>query len=247
MNISIGLQLYTLREETEKDFIGTLEKVVEIGYKGVEFAGYGGISCEKMKTVLERLGLKAIGSHVAMDTLESGLDEAIYYNLTIGCPNIVLPCPKCETIDDFFNAFTTYESIGKRCKEKGLQFCYHNHADEFNTREGEYFLDILFKRTDKDLVKAEIDTFWVQYAGIDPVQYIKKYSGRCPLLHIKDMKDMVGKKYTEIGKGIIDIRGITEVAADIGAEWLIVEQDECEGFALDSVRISYENLKRILL
>lgn len=247
MNMPIGLQLFSLREETERDFIGTLEKVAEIGYKGIEFSGYGDISAVKMKAVLDGLGLEAWSSQASIDKLQNQLDELLEYNLTIGSRYLVLPSSGCNTIEDFLNSFKLYESIGRKCKENEIQFCYHNHSGEFFTYEGEYLFDLLLKRTNPDFLKAEIDVFWVKHAGIDPAGYIKKHAGRCPLIHLKDMESLDTKDYTEIGNGILDIGGIAEVALKSGAERLIVEQDECRGAALESVKVSFENLKRILI
>lgn len=247
MKIPVAVQLYTLREETSKDFIGTLEKVAEIGYKGVEFAGYGNLTASQMKSCLDRLGLKPAGSHVGIDLLTNNLDEVIEYNLEIENPYIVCPWAKYETMEEYLEAAHLFNTIGEKCRKKGLQFCYHNHAHEFKVFNGVYGLDILFSETDPELVKAEIDTYWVQYAGIDPVEYIKKYSGRCPLIHQKDMEAGEGRGFAEVGNGIMDIESIYKASVEIGAQWFIVEQDECKRPAMESVRISYENLRNMNL
>jgi sugar phosphate isomerase/epimerase len=243
--LPIALQLYTVREESQKDFIGTLEKVAEMGYEGVEFAGYGGLKASELKKVLDRTGLKAAGSHVGIELLKKDLNGVLEYSLEIGNKYIVCPGVPYKSKEDYIEMAKFFNEVGERCKEKGLIFCYHNHAHEFEIYDGEYGLDILFKNTDKESVKAEIDVYWVKYAGVDPLEYLKKFSGRLPLIHLKDM-DGKDRSNTEIGNGIIDFKKIVKVAEENGVEWLIVEQDECKRSPLESAKISLENLRRIL-
>ena len=242
MSLPIALQLYTLREETEKDFIGTLEKVAEMGYVGVEFAGFGDISADVMRSELERLGLKAAGSHTAKDSLIYDLNDVIEYNQKIGNKFVVCPYDRYGSMDDLAAAAELYNNVGSKLKKNGIQFCYHNHSHEFERFGGKYALDILYSLTDPDLLKAEIDTYWVSYANVDPVGYLKKFPGRCPLVHLKDMGTDRGM--TEIGEGMIDIKGLIKVSGEVGASWLIVEQDLCKRSPLESVKISIDNLKK---
>lgn len=245
MSIPVAVQLYTLRDETAKDFVGVLEKVAQIGYTGVEFAGYGDMTAVQMKGHLDRLGLKAAGSHVGLDLLKNKLDEVIEYNLEIGNKYLVCPWAKFETKEEWIEFAHFLNSVGEKCKVKGLQVGYHNHAHEFISYDGEYALDIIFRETDPELVVAEIDTYWVQHAGIDPVGYIKKYAGRLPLVHQKDMEAGEAKGFTEVGNGIMDIKAIYNTSKDLGAQWFIVEQDKCNRPQIESVTISFENLKKM--
>jgi sugar phosphate isomerase/epimerase len=247
MSIPIALQLYTLRQETEKDFIGTLKKVSELGYKGVEFAGFGGYSALELKSYLEAFGLKAVGAHTGIESLKNNLEEIIEYNLQLGNKYIVCPWASFENKEDYVKMADLLKQIGKKLKDAGLQLCYHNHAHELQSFEGEYGLDILYGSVDEPLLKAEIDTYWVAYAGLNPVEYVAKYSGRTPLLHIKDMENSEKRDFAEIGTGTIDIKAIAEQAEKNGTEWLIVEQDMCKREPLESVRISIENLKEMNL
>ena len=188
MSIPVAVQLYTLRDEMARDFTGTLAKLAETGYKGVEFAGYGGLTADLMKNHLDRLGLKAVGSHVGIDLLKNQLDEQIEYNLEIGNNYIVCPWAKFDSRAEWVEFAGFLNRVGEKCREKGICLCYHNHAQELELYNGEYALDILFKETDPEFLKAEIDTYWIQYAGIDPIEYMKKYAGRTPLVHQKDME-----------------------------------------------------------
>jgi sugar phosphate isomerase/epimerase len=244
MGLPVALQLYTVRDETSKDFRGTLEKVAEMGYQGVEFAGFGDIPAAEMKELLERLNLKAAGSHTGKDMLAEKMDEIIEYNLGIGNKYVLCAHDKYDSKEGWLEAAKFYGSVGKKLKDNGLQFGYHNHAHEFVKYDGEYALDILYSHTDPDIVKTEIDVYWAYYAGVDPAAYIRKYTGRCPLVHLKDMR-ADDRDFAEIGEGIIDIRSIIEVSEKAGTEWIVVEQDTCRRPSLESAKISIKNIMKM--
>lgn len=247
MNIPVAVQLYTLREETEIDFVGTLKKVAEIGYKGVEFAGFGGFKASELKAILLNLGLKPAGAHIGIEELSNNLNEIIAYNLELGNRYIVCPYANFENKEAYINMAAELDKIGKKLKSVGLELCYHNHAHEFTSYDGEYGLDIIYKGTEAENLKAEVDTYWVAYAGLDPAEYLKKYALRTPLVHIKDMENSENRDFTEIGNGILDIKAIAKQAIENEAEWLIVEQDVCKRPTLESVKISFESLKKMEL
>jgi sugar phosphate isomerase/epimerase len=241
--------MYTLREEVKKDLLGTLEKVAAIGYTGVEFFGgvFGGLKASKLKKELDRLGLEAVAAHTNVTQLKDNIEEVMDYNLEIGNSNIVVPWAKYGSRQDFVDMAKFCNEIGQKCKNKGLQLYYHNHAAEFEKFDGEYGLDIIFRETDAELLKAEIDTYWVQHAGVNPLEYIKKNSGRCNLIHLKDMEAGEGKDFAEVGNGIMDIKSIITTAKENGVKHFIVEQDVCKRPAFESVKISYDNLKKLNL
>ncbi|MEJ6950442.1 sugar phosphate isomerase/epimerase family protein [Natronospora cellulosivora (SeqCode)] len=244
MALPIALQLYTVREETKNDFLATLEKVAELGYQGVEFAGFGDIDASVMKAHLDRLGLKAVGSHTAIDLLENELDDVINYNLTIGNSYITVPYAEYKSKEDFLSMAEKLNEWGNILKEKGLTLCYHNHDQEFEAFDGEYGLDLMYENVDSDLLKVELDIYWVKKAALDPVDYLSKYSQRTPLVHLKDMDAETGV-FAEVGEGVIDIQAIIKQANKGAAEWLIVEQDICQRPALESIEISINNLKKM--
>ena len=142
--MNIGLQMYTLRDETAQDFRGTLRKVAELGYEGVEFAGYGDIPAEEMKTLLQELGLKAIGSHVGLHLLRADLQKEIDYLKTIGAKYMMCPYVAEEDrkdAEDWKNLFSFLEEVGAEARKQGLIFGYHNHAFEFEAEvEGQFVL-----------------------------------------------------------------------------------------------------------
>lgn len=243
MSIPVALQLYTVRDETAKDFTRTLENVAKIGYAGVEFAGFGNVAAGDMKKTLDALGLKAMGSHTGKDLVFDRLDEVIEYNKIIGNKYVIIPYDRYESKEQWLNAIERYESAGRILKKEGLVLCYHNHAHEFETYDGECILDMIFSKIRADHLLMELDTYWVHFAGVDPLKYLNKYKGRCPLVHIKDMR-ADDRDTAEVGEGIIDIKAIIAASEKAGAEWFIVEQDRTRISSLDSARISYENLKK---
>lgn len=246
MKIPIAIQLYTLREDTSKDFIGTLEKVASLGYDGVEFAGYGDIAADKMKSHLDRLGLKVAGSHVSLEDLTTKLNEIINYNIKIKNKNIILCWSKWENENELNELTDKLKDIATKLKEKGLNLYYHNHDHEFELIHNKFGLDQLYSSLDESLLKMELDTHWVRRAGIDPVEYMKKYGHRCSLVHIKDMIDVDGEKdFAAIGEGTMNISAIIDTANKIGAKWVIVENDAPKPNGIENVTISINNLKKM--
>jgi sugar phosphate isomerase/epimerase len=243
--LPIGLQLYTLRDALGEDFAGTIRKVAEIGYAGVEIAGFGGHTAPELKRLLDDNNLRVAGNHVGIDQLEGSIAQVIDENLTLANQYVVVPWIDKEKyggaggyakLGDVLNGF------GETLQSHGLTLCYHNHAFEFEKQDGEYGLDILYANSDPALVKAEIDTYWVLTGGEDPVAYVTKYSGRVPLMHIKD-RDPRDGHFAEVGTGDLPLDGLVEAANKIGTEWLLVEQDVCRRDPLESVTISFNNLK----
>lgn len=242
--IPVALQLYTVRDETARDFAGTIRRVAEIGYPAVEFAGYGDLDADAMKSLLDETGLRAASTHVGFAALDSDLDAQIDYALTIGCQYLVLPYldrNQYSNADAFRALAPRLNEIGRRCKERGLGFAYHNHDFEFAGGAGNYGLDALLDATDPALVGSELDVYWAAYAGADPVAYLRSRAGRIPLVHLKDMSPE--RTFTEVGDGTLDMAAIRAAAAEGGARWFIVENDQPRMASLESARRSLENLK----
>lgn len=247
--MGIGLQLYTLRDVTAVDFEGTLRKVAAMGYEGVEFAGYGGIEAERMRDLLQELGLKAIGSHIGLPLLEGNLENEIAYLKTIGAKYAICPWlpPEARDAAAWRSHLTKFEQYGKRFREEGIVFAYHNHEFEFEVElDGQIVFDALYERISPEYLQVEMDIGWVQYSGIDPVSYIKKYAGRLPLLHLKDFRGgEKGKQIdtVELGRGDLPLQPVIAAASESSVEWIIVEQDVCANPPMESVATSMEWLK----
>ncbi len=244
--MQIGLQMYTLRNEAERDFAGTLRSVANVGYQGVEFAGYGGYKAAELKKLLDELNLTAIGAHVSYARLKDHLEAEAEYVQTLGCRNLIVPyLDDALRKDDeaWKQVAAQLEIIGEQCANRGMRLFYHNHDFEFRQKAaGTTAFDFLFGAVPASVLHMELDACWVHYGGYDPVGYIEKYEGRLPLVHFKDMKTLAGGKAqtVELGSGEIELERIAEAARRAGAEWLIVEQDECQNPPLDSVTTSFD-------
>lgn len=242
--LPIAVQMYTLRDETEKDFIGTLRKVAKIGYAGAEFAGYGNLSAKELKTVLDDLGLKPAGAHVGIEEYEANLAGVIDFQLEIG--NKFIACPwlaeeRRKNGADWKQLAEKLSAFGQEFAKHGITLCYHNHDFEFQRFDGQYGLDILYGNSDPKYLQAELDLYWVKKGGEDPTEYVKKFSGRLPLLHIKDMA--TDGSFAEFGNGTLNWDTIIPAAQQAGTQWYIVEQDVCTRPCLESVEISFRNLQ----
>ncbi|MBM7703532.1 sugar phosphate isomerase/epimerase family protein [Metabacillus iocasae] len=248
-HIPIALQLYTLRKETEQDFIGTLEKVAALGYEGVEFAGYGGLEASELKRVLDRLELKAVSSHVSIEELEENLDQVIEYQQGIGSTYIVCPYlpPERRTEDDYRQLISLLNHVGKRCANEGLTLLYHHHDFELvRFPDGRTPLEMILNETNPEWVKAEFDVYWLTISGERPVEWLTKYQGRTPVVHLKDMTVDDRKTFAKLGTGGVDLDAIVQQGSSSTIKWWIVEQDKCEGSALESVGESIRYLKTLL-
>lgn len=241
----ISLQLYSVNDETQKDFIGTIKKVAAMGYKGVEFAGFFGTPAAELRSVLDGLGLKSVASHTSMELLKNNLAEVIEYNKKIGTDHIICPWWKLESYEDCRSTAHFFNEAAKMISSEGMKLGYHNHEHEFRLIDGRYALDLLLEMTDPELFTLQADVYWVEYAGVDPIQYIKKHGSRCKVLHLKDMNSKPEKGQTEVGNGIINIKGIIEEGMNVGTQWFTVEQEEFKNSSLEGVQAGLENIKKM--
>ena len=249
MKFPIALQLYSVRDDMEKDFYGTLEKVKALGYEGVEFAGLFNEKAEDIKKKLSELQLTPISAHVPYyDMLENPVEVLKDYK-EIGCKYVVVPylTEECRPgTDGFTDTVKGIRKIGEAAKELGLQLLYHNHDFEFIKIDGEYALDILYNEVPSEFLQTEIDTCWVNVGGENPAAYIEKYTGRAPVVHLKDfvgsnnggpLYKLIGIEEEEteakeqtfefrpVGYGVQDFKAILKASEKAGASWVVVEQD----------------------
>lgn len=246
MTPQIGLQLWSIQEETNKDFKGALKKVSEIGFQGVEFAGYGGLKSKELKETLNELNLKPCGSHVPLDDIINKIDEVIEFNLEINNEYIICPWANVKEKDDFIDLANKLNIAYEKFKTHGLKIGYHNHNHEFIEFDGKYGLDLIIDNTNKKII-SELDIYWAQYAGVSPMDYINKYSGRFELIHIKDLEIINGeKRSTEIGNGILDIYSIVQVSKNQGTRWFIIEQEFFTKPCFESVKEGFNYLSKLV-
>ena len=242
----VALQLYTLREQLKEDFAGTLRAVARIGYAGVELAGYGGLGAGEIKALLGDLGLRVAGDHVALNRLEGDLDAALDFAQEIGNQYVVCPSvPEARRRDAaaWRQLAGALDGIGRRCRERGLHFCYHNHAFEFAPMDGSDGFALLFDNTDPQAVQMELDAYWAQKADRDPAAILRRYPGRCPIVHLKDMAADVEQSFAEVGEGTMNFQAIFDAADTAGVAWYVVEQDRCKRPPLESVELSLRHLR----
>ncbi len=246
--MKLALQLYSVRDELEKDFFGTLKKVKEMGYDGGELAGLYGKSAQEVKTMFDEVGLIPVSAHVAYQDLMPDIEGLVKVYKEIGCQYIVIPYLPVELrygTEKYSQLLEDMKVIGKICKDNGITLLYHNHEFEFEkTAEGKYVLDALYEEISADLLKTEIDTCWVNVGGENPSDYVRKYTGRAPIVHLKDfygsrsenMYKLIGIENKEeqsttfefrpLGYGVQNIQAIVDAAKDAGASWVIAEQDQ---------------------
>ncbi|HOE66648.1 MAG TPA: sugar phosphate isomerase/epimerase [Candidatus Hydrogenedentes bacterium] len=240
--VPFGLQLYSVRDYTEKDFAGALRKVKEAGYDFVEMAGTGGVAGPACRALLRDAGLSAFSMHIGFEDTTEKTEEMIQLALDLGVSYAVMPWLGPPLASDKAAWIACAQALGKAgeaFRAHGVQLCYHNHDHEFARLDGECIFDILLRETSPESLAAELDCGWAWYAGTDPVAFIEKHAGRCPLLHIKDIKSTASPPvHTEVGRGGIDWKPIFAAGKAAGVKWFIVEQDECERDSMECVAIS---------
>lgn len=247
----IALQLYSVRDELEKDFFETLKKIKQLGYDGVEFAGLYNHSPEIIKNFLDEINLKAISAHIPFEELIDNTKKVLQDYKTIGCEYVVIPYLSEEyrpSGNKFNQVIEQSKNIGIIAKELGLTLLYHNHDFEFEKIDNKYALDILYDTVDSSLLQCEIDTCWVNIAGENPCKYLIKYNNRVPIVHLKDFyytnKDTKSFEFRPLGKGIQDFKAILKTAEQINCKWFVVEQDN-PSLNLSSLECSKESINYV--
>ncbi|MBN2308405.1 MAG: sugar phosphate isomerase/epimerase [Candidatus Hydrogenedentes bacterium] len=232
-----ALQLYTVREQLDADFAGTVRRVKEIGYDAAELAGFGGHTPDEAAAMLADAGLTVTSSHFGLDQI-AGEPGAVLEVLGVLGTSYAVVSAGAPDEEGWRQVAEKLALGGAALHDAGCTLCYHNHAHEFGRIGDRYILDYLLEETEDAHVAAEIDTYWVRDGGEDPVALIRKYAGRCPLLHVKDMTPGEPHTFAEVGQGVIDWAPIFTAAGEAGVKWYIVEQDRCAGDPVDSARIS---------
>ncbi|NOG93312.1 MAG: sugar phosphate isomerase/epimerase [Armatimonadetes bacterium] len=241
----VALQLYTIRSETAKDFLGACRAVKKIGYEFVELAGFGGFEAPALSYHLSEIGLRVSGSHVGLDAVTANATKTIEDHLAIGCKDVIVPWIPDERRNSakaWKETGNLLEEAAQKFREYGLRVGFHNHAVEFQKFEGATGWDLLFGEAPS--LWAQVDVFWVQYADADPVSVLAGVANRVSSIHAKDMA--ADKKDIEFGLGVIDWKPVLAQCEKSGVETLVVEMDDPKIAPLESARVSYENLQRLL-
>ncbi len=238
--MEISLQLYSIHGETQKDFAGAVKRVGEIGFNGVEFAGYGGLTAGEQHQLLQQSGLYSVGTHTGIQVFEESFEAELNYNKAIGSKYIICPYAEVDTLEKIEHLARVLNKAADAAAKEGIKVGYHNHAHEFEKIDGKYALDLLAEKTGDNVV-LELDVFWVAYAGVDPVEYIKKWGKRVELIHIKQINE--NKQNVDVADGILDMGKIKEAAAH--AAYFILEHEEYDKPVWDAVQNDYAVLSRI--
>ena len=272
MALPVGVQLYSIRDSVEADMHAALAQVKELGYDGVEFAGLYGNKPADIRAWCAELGLNPISSHVPLDDMLADTEGTLAAYKEIGVRFVVVPYVTEERrpgAAKFDETIAEIARIGKIAADMGLTLLYHNHDFEFKKVDGEYGLDSLYKKVPAAYLQTELDTCWVNVGGENPADFVRKYTGRAPVVHLKDFH-MSGKlpqhlyaligldddkqdnepstfEFRPCGCGMQDMPAILAASVDAGAKWVIVEQDEPSmGLSrMECIAKSRENLRKL--
>ena len=247
-NLNLSVQLYTLRDftKTKEDFKETLYKIKDIGYKSFQYSGVGFNDPNYVKQCLDETGLLLCATHTSPDRLKNDLQAVISEHQLWNCEFVGIGMMPEEYRTDEKNIIRfakEFSLIGKKLKEQGLTLVYHNHHFEYQKFNGKLIMDILLEQSDKRYFDFELDTYWVQAGGANPVDWIYKVNNRMRFIHFKDMGikgfDQIFKP---IGEGNLDWVKIIEACRETKVEWCAIEQDKCELSPFEALKISYNNL-----
>jgi len=245
--IPIALQLYSIREDCAKDFAGTVKAVAEMGYDGVEFAGYYGLEAKEIKKILDDLGLKVAGTHTGINTLLGDeLQKTVEFNKILGNKYLIvpgLPGDYTNSKEAWLKTADIMNDIAGKLKPHGMMTGYHNHSAEFKPMDGELPWDIFFGATNDDVV-MQVDIGNAMRGGGKPVPMIKKYPGRTKTIHLKEYSATNDKAV--VGEGDVDWEEVFELCETVGGtEWYIVEQESYAYPPIECVKKCIENLRNM--
>jgi sugar phosphate isomerase/epimerase len=246
----VGIQLYTLRDDAERDLERTLGDIAAAGYNDVEMLGSRnnfGMPSARVRAILDRNGLRAPSTHVAGEALDD-LDRQLADAATLGHQYLIvasLPIGEHPKLDDYRRWADRLNEAGARALPHGVRIGFHNHADDFAPIDGLVPYDVFMERTDPAIVRMQLDTGNLAMAGRDPLEYMKRFGPRYWLFHIKDVPRLGATSDTELGKGIIDFRRFLASIDHIDDKLLFVEQETYPGTPLDSARRDYAYLSTL--
>ena len=276
MPLAVGLQLYSVRNTLAQDPWGTLAQIAEVGFKHLEAANHNarndagvgfGVGAAEFRSRLDELGMSIVGCHINpldLDILPAALDyQAELGNIQFGCDIEFYPY---GDIDYVMRRCEVFNEVGRLAKERGMRFYYHNHFQEFQRFGDDFVYDLILENTDPDLVKLELDTYWMYRGGQDPIAWLEKCGDRVVLLHQKDFpadapqplnlydgvidpnenidralfRDRKDTRcFTEIGTGVLPIQAIIDAASALPTiDYLILEQDHTAMDEIESIKTS---------
>jgi sugar phosphate isomerase/epimerase len=240
----IGAQLYTVRDACKADFAGVLKKVAALGYRGVQISDSYGKTPAEVKKMCDDNGLTILATHVSLEEFEKGVDPILSDHEALKCRHIAipfLPAQRRKTKEDWLKLAELFEKWARELKRRGFTLMYHNHAFEFETKfDDKPALELLYDNA--PTLQAEPDLYWIAKGGADPVEFLKKFKRRAPVIHCKDM-DKADGSFAEVGYGKLDWDALLKVCRDIGVVSYLVEQDKCKRDPFESLKMSLAFLK----
>ena len=237
--MKLAVQLYTLRKDYSngEEFLKILEKVKEIGFDGVEFAGYAGLEPEVIRAKLDELGLAAVGCHMDLEDYEGEkLEESIRLGKALGMKYMGIGGADHSTKEDIDRLVDVFSKANERGKDEGIKFYYHNNTEEFeNEIDGKLIMNRIAEGA-----YLEIDTYWSYCGGADNYKYITEHKDDIVLLHVKDG---INRHPTALGEGDNDLLSVFKAAEDSGIEWLVLENDDPKPNGIDDITRSMAYFK----
>jgi len=260
VQVPIGLQLYSVGDDLQKDVPGTLQQIRALGYERVEMAGFAGLTAKVFRTQLDQARLVCPSTHLPVGNHELGplFEDAHVVGARYVVSSALFSKSGDQTLDDYRTMADRLNDLGRKAKAAGLQYAYHNHNFEFRKLDGDRIgYDVLLKHTDPELVAFELDCGWIVAAGFNPIEYFRHYPGRYRMLHVKDFVATTGPSTslakderpqgTELGRGHINYKPILLAAAEAGIHDYYVEQEPpfLDMPALAAIKVDYQYLRTL--
>ena len=243
---SIALQLWTVRDECNRDLEGTLRRLGAQGYDGVELFQLHGHEPAAVRAWLDEVGLVAAGRHARLEEIEDELQPLSAELAVLATDRMAISWIEPDSLGDPAALVRRIEAAARAAAQAGLRLGFHNHWSELEPLPGgATFLDLL-RELPPDLLWLELDLGWVWQAGADPVAELERTAGRCPLVHVKDYASREGRDDVPVGDGIVGYEQILPAAVGAGAEWLVVEEDEVGDDPFAAVERSLQAVRRII-
>ena len=244
--IPIALELYSVRKQCEKDFPGTLRAVAEMGYEGVEFAGYWDTPAREIRKTLDGLGLKAAGTHIEYETLLGDeLKKTVEFNKTIGNDFLIVPGvpeEQAQSAQDWAKIARLLEEAAEKVAPEGMWVGFHNHQNEFKKYDGKTAWDVMYGATKRLVMQMDIGN--AMHGGCEPISFMKKYPGRQQSVHLKEYS--AAKGFVRIGEGDVDWKAVLDFCQGSGdTRWYVIEFENLAFPAIESVKMCLEHIRRI--
>jgi sugar phosphate isomerase/epimerase len=248
----VGAQLFTLRNfaRTMPDVAQTLKKVREMGYTAVQISGFGPVDPKEVAAVVKDLGLNVAATHLGWPSFLNDLGGVIAQHQLWNCRHLAIGSLPKEyfSLEGLKRFLDELKPVAKRLAAEGMDFSYHNHNHEFARFGAKTWIEQLYEQAPPEVLKAELDTYWVQAGGGDPADWVRRCAGREPLLHLKDMciTPEREQRFAPIGEGNLNWPAILAAAEKGGVKYLLVEQDQSyERDPFECLAISLRNLRTL--